>query len=147
MQKTNNSRLIVKFHILLKELKLEHEKDAMLSGYGVGSSKDLSAAELEALIQSLETLKEKSKEKTSPAVRRLRSQVLNNLANIGIVNEGNAQDYWSRVNKYLNQPRIAGKLLYQMNEAELEACRRKLFAVAKEVKRREQDEKYWATHN
>lgn len=147
MQKTTTSRLIVKFHILLKELKLEHEKDAMLSGYGVSSSKDLSAAELEALIQSLETLKEKYKEKTSPAVRRLRSQVLNNLANIGIVNEGNAQNYWSRVNKYLSQPRIAGKLLYEMNEAELEACRRKLFAVAKEVKRREQDEKYWATHN
>lgn len=142
------TRKKMQFNILLKELKLEHAKADMLAGYEAGSTNDLTEAQLDELIHALELQKDKAHRKDTPApVRRLRHVILNLLADLGITNKGDQNAYWERVNKYLSQPRVAGKLLYQMDEKELEACKRKLHAIKKEVDRRVQEEKFWASNN
>lgn len=94
----------------------------ILAGYGVESTADLNIDQLKELIAkfSNETNKPGSEE-----IRRLRSNVLVILDRMGIYNP---QD-WTRVNEYMMNPRIAGKLLYQMNPDELRTLARKLRAI------------------
>lgn len=145
--KSPTTRKIVRFRMLLKELKLEHQKEAILSPYGVVSTKLLSIEQLDECIAALEQKQATHKKDTPYHIRRLRSRILDLLVQIGIENNGDKQQYWERVNKYLSNPRIAGKLLYEMNEEELKKCVNKLHMVRKETERRIQDEQFWATHN
>lgn len=67
--------------------------------------------------------------KTTPApdnIRRLRSQVLAHLTKIGMY--ASPQD-WTRINRFLLQRRICGKLLYMLDAAQLQALVRKLRAI------------------
>lgn len=137
----------MRFHILLKELKIEHAKQDMLIPYNVISTKELNETQLDELINALEQQKVKAKKDTPREIRIKRHQVLNLLASIGIENKGDQQTYWARVNRYLSNKRIAGKLLYEMTEQELDKCIKKLHMVKREVDRRLQEEKFWASNN
>lgn len=119
----------------------------MLAGYGVDSTKLLTEIELGELIAALEKKKSITKAATTHKTRKLRHQILNLLAAIGIENKGNTQVYWERVNAYMSNTRIAGKTIPAMTDEELEKCIRKLHMVKKEVDKRLQDEKHWASMN
>lgn len=60
-------------------------------------------------------------------VRKARSSVLYRIAKLGI----NTVDNWDEVNAFLVSPKIAGKLLYEMDLQELKDLTRKLEAIAR----------------
>ena len=112
---------------LLVERGLMSHKLDVLSPYGVERIRDLNADQLDELIDGLKRVERKKPAKEVPAeVRKARSTVLNLLDDMGI--KGKGKD-WSAVNNYLLQPRIAGKMLYEMSLEELKTCAVKLRAV------------------
>jgi hypothetical protein len=133
------------FHALLGQAGLRHEKEAILSGYGVESSKDLTEAQLDELCERLKSMSD-NRNQAPVSIRRKRSTVITLLEMLGVYKASDPQR-WTRVNRYLQQPRIAGKLLYELNEAELDALARKLRAIHKQQEQRIQDEMYLASNN
>ncbi len=68
----------------------------------------------------------RTKEDASSEVRKQRSVVLTILTKMGIYVDSSS---WSSVNDYLMDSRIAGKLLYEMDETELKALQIKLRSI------------------
>ncbi len=105
------------------------------SRYGVTSTADLNVGQLDELIRKY------SADYNKPAtdeIRKLRSQVMILLGRIGVYQNEND---WYKVNRYLMDKRIAGKLLYQMkDESELQALIRKLRAIADKKEEQEIEE-------
>ena len=62
----------------------------------------------------------------SDAIRRLRSQVLAHLTKLGMYA---LPEDWTKVNRFLLQRRICGRLLYMLDAQELQALVRKLRAI------------------
>lgn len=108
-------------------------KADVLSPYGVERLRDMTAEQLDDLIQRLNNMNE-NKTKAAPSIRKARSTVLDLLDSLGIKAKGGN---WSQVNAYLMQPRIAGKLLYEMDETELKALARKLRQIMKKAEERD----------
>jgi len=111
-------------------------RDAILEPYGVTSTKDLTEAQLDKLIASFTHT---NKSDAPLEVRGARSLNLKLLMELGVYD--NTGD-WTRVNAFLMDKRIAGKLLYQMTLEELKALTVKLRAIimknaqeAREIKR------------
>lgn len=98
-------------------------RDAILEAYGVKSTAELTIEQLDELI---DRYKPNSHPPASELVRRLRSHCLDLMNRLGIYH--NNED-WSRVNDFMMNPKIAGKLLYQLNATELETLRRKLNSI------------------
>lgn len=100
---------------------IDEYRDAILSQYGVESTAKLNVQQLNELIGQYSF---------TPAatdhVRKQRSMLLTLLTKLGIY-KTNAD--WERVNAYMMQPRIAGKLIYQMSSDELNACAKRLRAI------------------
>lgn len=119
---------------LLNERGLMAHKAAVLSPYGVERIRDLDARQFDHLIDGLMKVERKKPVKdVAPEIRKGRSVVLSLLDDLGIKpKKGN----WQAVNDYLKSPKIAGKVLYEMTEAELKACAKRLRVVKrwKEVK-------------
>lgn len=132
--------LLRKFHALLRELKLSDQKEAILEGYGYESTRDLPLDLLEDAINRLVTLRDGTKSDT----RKLRSSVLCLLQSLGIYENKNS---WARVNEYLLQPRIAGKLLYQMTDQELIDLRVKLNSILSKQEKTINQERKLAINN
>lgn len=106
---------------------MTHRADVLVP-YGVERLRDMTAAQLEHLVQALRDRPLDKKADAPPALRRARSTVLTLCNDLGIKPEnGN----WERLNDFLCQPRIAGKLLYEMDEQELAACAKRLRVVIK----------------
>lgn len=116
----------------------------MLAGYGVESTKDLTNDQLDELIERLNDMQRKRKGEVPKAVRRQRSVILTILNKMGIYADNGD---WSRVNAFLMQPRIAGKLLYEMNSDELLALARKLRVIQRKQDENRQQEDYQARNN
>lgn len=133
------------FNAMLTKLGIQHEKEHILSGYGVSSTLDLQEAQLDELIERLSKMQE-AKTQAPLSLRRKRSTVLDLLTQMGVYKPESATR-WQRVNEYLAQPRIAGKLMYEMNEEELEALARKLRAIKIKRDKALDAEKYWVTNN
>lgn len=124
------------FYAALRAAGLETQKEALLSGYGAESVKDLTAKELKELTDRLNAIaaerKPKEVSESEKATRKKRSTCLDLLTRLGVYS---GSDSWARVNAYLMLPRIAGKLLYEMSDDELDALARKLRSVyAKRLK-------------
>lgn len=108
---------------------IDQYRDAILQEYGVSSTADLNLQQLDELIDRFS-----NKTEVTTHTRTLRSDVMVTLDKLGVyVDNGD----WQRVNAFLMQPRIAGKLLYQMSDDELLALNRKLRAML--AKKAEQD--------
>jgi hypothetical protein len=118
-------------------------KADLLSGYGVESTKDLTDEQAEELITRLNEMQTNRKE-APPQVRRARSVVLTLLTAMGIY--GDNSD-WSRVNRYLMDKRIAGKLMYEMDLEELRALARKLRVIHRDQQKKIEQDDYLATNN
>ena len=133
-------RLIRLFHTLLQQLHLIDQKEAILEGYGKEHASDLTDDELDDAVKQLLQLRDGA----NAEIRRLRSQILTLLQKMGIYQDNNS---WSRVNEYLLQPRIAGKLLFQMSEAELEGLRIKLNSILTKQEKKVSHERYLSQNN
>lgn len=114
------------FHALLGELGIRDRKADILSGYGVESTAELTDGQLQGLINTLEDEKRRRtaerEAREADIVRRRRSRILRLLTDIGVyyVEPGEPKEAcWRRVNRFLSSPRIAGKVLYEMNVEEL----------------------------
>ncbi|MBV6442727.1 MAG: hypothetical protein EPGJADBJ_04449 [Saprospiraceae bacterium] len=119
----------------MSERGLIAQKEAVLSRYGVERIRDLSEKQLDHLIDGLRAMPEIHRREAAPDIRKARSVVLNLLDDLGIkAKNGN----WKPVNDYLMQPRIAGKVLYDMTADELKDCAKRLRVVIK--KRRAENE-------
>lgn len=100
---------------------IDHMRHDIIAPYGAKSTADLTHEQLDELIERFT-----QPEVVSDEVRKLRSEALTILQKIGIYA---TNDDWERVNNYLLNPRIAGKMLYQMSGQELKALTRKLRAI------------------
>ena len=108
-------------------------KADVLSPYGVERIRDLNEEQLDDLIQRLNNMTA-NRRQAPEAMRKLRSTVLALLDDLGIkARDGD----WQRVNQYLLLPRIAGKLLYEINEDELKATAKKLRAILNKRRKEE----------
>lgn len=120
------------------------QKEAVLSRYGVERIRDLDEQQLNELIDGLRQLPEVHRREASPEVRKARSSVLNLLDDLGIkAKNGN----WKPVNDYLSQPRIAGKMLYDMSAEELKATAKKLRAIIKKSRAAQEEGERLARDN
>ena len=142
---SNTTAKIRTFHALLANTGLRHQEEAMLAGYGAESTKELTAAQLDELIEGLRRMQD-SKENAPLSTRRLRSKVLDVLTEMGIMQAG-AQDKWARVNAFLQSEKVGGKLLYQMTEDEMKALISKLYAIKRKWDERAKQEQAWAASN
>ena len=115
------TRLIKQFHAILAKKGMLNIKEDILASYNVASSKELTLEQLEQVIHQL------NGSATPEVMRKERSTVLSLLDKLGI--KGNSEIGWDRVNAYLLQPRIAGKILYHMDATELRACSLRLRAI------------------
>lgn len=140
--KQNRTGRIRRFHWLLQATGNMSRKSDMLSGYGVESTKDLKHEELEELIRYLESTIDSRD--TPKSIRKKRSLVLDLLNKLGIYSDNRD---WSKVNAFLSLPRIAGKLLYEMNEEELTALQRKLHAILKKKIEQQQQTEFLSRNN
>jgi hypothetical protein len=120
---------IKRFHVLLRSAGIEQSKADILSGYGVESTKDLSEKQLDELIIRLVKM-EQTKTVVSPELRKARSVVLNLLTTMGIYDNSGS---WTRVNAYLLDKRICGKILYECSLEDLQNLAVKLRVINKKT--------------
>jgi hypothetical protein len=92
----------------------------ILAPYGVTSTADLTESQVDELIGQFT-----QKTDTCPEIRAHRSVILKLLTEIGVYSNGN----WPRVNQYMMDKRIAGKLLYQMSIPEMKELTKKLRSI------------------
>lgn len=126
---------IKRFNALLGNLRIREQKGIILESYGVESTKELNYGQLEEindLLQGQLNIQNAEAEKT---IRKKRSIILDLCNQYGTFR--NSLD-WERLNKFLMDKRIAGKLLYQMTEKELDDLAKKLRVMVR--KRNEQVE-------
>ncbi len=98
-------------------------RDSILANYNVKSTKGLTHEQLDELIDKYNT---SNKKPADEDVRKLRSEVLTQLNELGIYATNND---WSNVNHYLMNEKIAGKMLFQLNTQELKELKKKLYSV------------------
>lgn len=133
-----DKRRIRRFHAALSAANLQSQKVNLLSGYGVESTKDLTPEQADELIARLTDIG-KSKKKDAPKpIRQHRSIVMTLINELGIYATNGD---WKRVNKFLLNPRIAGKLLYEMDLTELKKLQKKLRVMIKNRKAEKQEVK------
>jgi hypothetical protein len=126
MDTTNQVKAI---HALLSQAGIMQSKYEIIAAYGVESTKDLTPEQCSDLIGRLKQIL-KARIAPSYIVKRWRSNVLAQLNRCGVYVTNND---WSRVNAFLLNPKISGKLLYEMDEQELKTLNRKLRSIAKKA--------------
>jgi hypothetical protein len=132
------------FHAILVRLGMLSHKESLLAGYGVESTLELEESEIDELIDYLKRHERSQKKEHDSQLRQLRSIVLTILQRMGIYSNNND---WHRVNKYLLQSRIAGKLLYQLNTDELRSLIKKLRGIERKESEKAAMEEYQAINN
>jgi hypothetical protein len=106
------------------KLGIDDYRDAILEPYGVTSTADLNLTQLDELITRYSS---EVKKQVTERLRKLRSEILTQLNKMGVyANNGD----WNHVNAYLQSNKIAGKLLFELDEQELLTLRRKLHSIA-----------------
>lgn len=100
---------------------IDQYRESILEPYNVTSTADLSLTQLDELIDRFS-----NKAEVTARTRALRSDVMVLLDKLGIYADNGD---WKRVNAFLMQSRIAGKMLYQMCDDELIALGKKLHSM------------------
>lgn len=117
-------------HALMHKLGALPNKKDVISAYNVESTTELTDDQLDNLITRLKSALDK-RHQPSAEVRQWRSNVMVMLNKCGVYAD---QGDWSRVNKFLLDKRIAGKLLYELNVDEMKQLYRKLKKIADKVR-------------
>lgn len=128
------NKKLQQLHLTLIKLKAVQYKGMIVGRYDVESSKDLTDAQLDDLLNSLEA-GAANKYTTDKGVKTWRSNVLVQLNKYGIYTDNSD---WSRVNEFLLDKRVAGKLLYELNVDEMKDLVKKLISMT----RKKQDKQY-----
>jgi hypothetical protein len=134
---------IIRFHAALNGAKMMQHKADILSGYGAESTKELNDEQLDELIDRLNDMQTNRHEATRE-VRRARSTALTLLTRLGVYQDNRD---WSAVNRYLLQPRLGGKLLYERDLEELKTLNKQLRKILRQREREIEDENYLAANN
>lgn len=105
-----------------------HEKDSILSGFGVKSTKELTAKQLDELINRFKdsAVVGDKRPVVSADVKKQRSVALGNMQTLGVFK---GETNWDLVNAFLSKDTICGKLLYELDLVELKRLNRKLFGM------------------
>jgi hypothetical protein len=119
----NESIKVRKLRALWIKQGVDEFRDSILKPYGVTSTAALNDQQLDELISRFTS---ENKSSTPTDIRNKRSVILKLLMELGIYD--NSGD-WTRVNAYLMDNRIAGKLLYQMTLEELQMLTSKLRSI------------------
>lgn len=127
-----------KFYALLKQMPgsdVEQVKENLVwqfTGMRTYSLREMKAGEYEEMTRYMQgVIDRKPDERT---VKKLRSGILHRLQRHG-VNTTN----WDEVNRFLLNPRIAGKMLFQMNVEEMRELTGKLESILDKDTKRQQD--------
>lgn len=115
-----------RFHALLNNLGIMDRKEDILSGYGVGSTKELTDGQLSEII---DRLSDERKLRTEAAQRRERSIALSLLTDLGVyytLPDERKRARWERVDGFVRSPKLSGKNFYDLDTEELRALSRKL---------------------
>lgn len=115
-----------RINTLMSACRLIPNRPDILAGWNVQCYDEMADAEIVELQAFMETAHRTKTTPASDGIRRLRSQVLTHLTKIGMY--ASPTD-WARVNRFLLQKRISGKLLYMLDEPELKALVRKPRAI------------------
>lgn len=121
MSKSIKSARIKRLRAMWVKQGVDQYRESILEPYGVTSTADLSLDQLDELIDRFNT-----KTEVTDRTRSLRSNVLVMLDKLGIYADNGD---WKQVNAFLMQSKIAGKMLYQLNDDELLALGRKLRSI------------------
>ena len=115
--------LIRQFHAALAKQGIMDYKSDIVGRYNVESTTELSKEQLRELVDEYTSY---NRQVDNAKIRAMRSEILTVLNKLGIyVNNTD----WTAVNAYLMDKRIAGKLLWQMDESELLKLRNKLHGI------------------
>lgn len=127
-----------KFYALLKQMPgsdMEQVKESLVwqfSGMRTYSLREMKAGEYEEMIRYMKGVIERKPDER--VIKKLRSGILHRLQKHGI-NTTN----WDDVNRFLLNPRIAGKMLFQMDVEEMRGLIGKLESILIKDSRRQQD--------
>lgn len=100
---------------------IDQYRDSILSQYGVESTSELDIQQLNELIDQYS-----NQAPASEHVRRQRAALLALLNKLGIYTTNGD---WAAVNAYLMNPRIAGKLMFNMSSDEMNVLEKKLRSI------------------
>jgi len=132
-----------RFHALLHVTLMADVKESILESYGVTSTMDMSEDDLDVIIAWLEDLLVKKKQEAPKDIRELRHKCLRMMSECGI----DTKD-WNAVNRFMMNPRIAGKHLYEIESvSELQNLHRKLHNVRDRKNERAEKELYLSQNN
>jgi len=119
---------------------IDHLREAILEPYGAKSTSDLTERDLDELIDRFTQKKNRLDEE----VRSWRSVILKQLTQMGIYdNNGD----WSRVNRFMMDSRIAGRMLYELSVEELKALSIKLRSISEKMDKSRAEEARMARDN
>lgn len=126
--------------MLIRSAGAMHNKEDVLLPYGVEKISDLTEDQLDDLIDRLN----KVKPPADSEIRKQRSIVLSLCDDVGVKpKKGN----WDAVNSFLLNPKIAGKVLYEMDLNELKDCAKRIRAFKTKLDKKIEEEKFWASNN
>lgn len=117
-----------RFYSLIKGREKFIDKDEMVLQFTDGRTThihEMKNAEFNEMCDCIEARFQQDRHSYIEKVRKARSAVLYRIANLGI----NTVDNWDEVNAFLLSPKIAGKVLYEMDLQELKDLTRKLEAI------------------
>lgn len=112
-----NTRNYARFYALLKQMPGKVEKDDLIwqfTGMRTNSLRDMTAAEYDRMIKHMDGAVDQN-QPDEKVIKKLRSGILMRLQRHGV----NTAD-WAAVNRFMLNPRIAGKALYQMSIDEMQ---------------------------
>lgn len=118
------------FHVLLAAAGIREHKETILEPFGVTSVTDLLEPQLDSVLSRLQEMPTAKKADVPLSIRRLRSSVI--MAAEGYMGvKINGMAAWERLNALMMNPKIAGKMLWEMDEAELKKTHIKLLKMSR----------------
>ena len=144
MNSDSKKRKIKTFHALLARLRLMSYKEDMLAGYGVESTTELDEWELDELINRLRHQEQQLHHKHDAEIRGLRSVALTIMQRMGIYRHNGD---WGAVNSFLLNPRVAGKLLFELRADELRELNKKLRSIERKKALQKEKIDHYALNN
>lgn len=112
-----NTRNYARFYVLLKQMPGKVEKEDLIwqfTGMRTISLRDMTGAEYDRMIEYMDGVVDQN-QPDERVIKKLRSGILSRLQRHGV----NTAD-WAAVNRFMLNPRIAGKALYQMSIDEMQ---------------------------
>ena len=122
------------FNALLAVGQMMDAKAHILDGYGVSSTLDLTDKQLDELIDRIRSIIDRKKTVVPKEMREWRHKCLRMMTKCSV----NTND-WNSVNAFMEDKKICGRHLYELNLQELVILHRKLHNVALRKKEKQEE--------